>query len=212
MQIWASRKTDYSNQRLNGNANGVRNRTIAKSQLLNIPTAVLAIIVITITSYISDNFSIPKPILPVGLLIIILAAYGVLFTFPGTGAVYAATVISNACANSWYPMMWPWRIQTVNRATGAAFAIAFSNACGQIGFAVGPQIFQSKYEPKYATPFAVAMSFVALCILVTLWTWWVTRHTEAATRRIKKLRVQAADQGKSVLDDIDITADFNKKA
>lgn len=109
-------------------------------------------------------------------------------------------------------MMWPWRVQTTNRATGAAFAIAFSNACGQIGFAIGPQIFQSKYEPKYTTPFTVAMCFVALRILATLWTWWVTRHTEAETRRIKKLRMRAANEEKTVLEDVDIDKDFKNKS
>lgn len=108
--------------------------------------------------------------------------------------------------------MWPWRVQTTNRATGAAFAIAFSNACGQIGFAIGPQLFQSKYEPKYTTPFTVAMCFVALCILATFWTWWVTRHTEAETRRIKKLRTRAANEEKTVLEDVDIDKDFRNKA
>lgn len=187
--------------------------SIAKSQLLNIPTAILAILIITVLSYVSDNTtSLPKPVLPLTLLLVMLACYAVLFTFPSNGGVYAATVISNACANSWYPMMWPWRIQTTNRATGAAFAIAFSNACGQIGFAIGPQIFQAKYEPKYTVSFTVAMCFVAVCILVTLWTWWVTRHTEAETRRIKKLRVAAAKQHQSVLDDVDIKLDSKAKA
>lgn len=189
-----------------------RHRTIAKSQLLNIPTAVVAIAIIAITSYISDGARLPRPIIPLILLTIILACYSVLYVFPNNGGVYAATVLSVALSNSWYPMMWPWRVQTTNRATGAAFAIAFSNACGQIGFAAGPQIFQSKYAPHYTTPFAIAMTFVGVCILVTMWTWWETRETETQTRRIKKLRVQAAKMGQSVLDDVDVDADLKQTA
>jgi hypothetical protein len=30
-------------------------------------------------------------------------------------------------------MMWPWRVQTTEGATGSAFAIAFANSYGQIG-------------------------------------------------------------------------------
>lgn len=187
-------------------------RSIAKSQLLNIPTAVLAILIITVTSLISDNTPIPKPVLPLVILAVILACNSVLYTFPNTGGVYAATVLSNALANSWYPMMWPWRIQTTSRATGAAFAIAFSNACGQVGFAVGPQIFQQKYAPHYTTSFAVAMAFVGVCILLTLWTWWETRVTEARTRVIKKMRMAAASRGQTVLDDVDADADLKTKA
>lgn len=40
-------------------------------------------------------------------------------------------------------MMWPWRVQTINGATGSAFAIAFANSYGQIGGAVGAQLFNS---------------------------------------------------------------------
>jgi hypothetical protein len=38
-------------------------------------------------------------------MIIILACYVVLYTFPNTGGVYAATIIATSFAGSWYPMM-----------------------------------------------------------------------------------------------------------
>ncbi|KAL6240241.1 hypothetical protein RBB50_012869 [Rhinocladiella similis] len=185
--------------------------TIANSQLLNIPTAILTIIVIAITSYFSDSARLPRPIIPLAFLAVILACYSVLYTYPSTGGVYAATVISVAVSNSWYTLMWPWRVQTTFRATGSAFAIAFSNSYGQIGSAVGPQIFQSKYAPHYSTSFAVAMAFVGVCILVTCWTWWATKETERQTRKIKKARVAAAKRDESLLDDVDIDADFKTK-
>lgn len=108
-------------------------------------------------------------------------------------------------------MMWPWRVQTTSRATGSAFAIGFVNSYGQIGGALGPQIFQSKYAPHYTVSFAVAMAIVGACILVTSFTWWVTRETERRTREIKKMRVAAAKRGESVLDDVDINADIKRK-
>ena len=163
-------------------------------------------------SFINDNARLPSPVIPLILLVVSMACYSVLYTYPNTGGVYAATVLSVGVANSWYPMMWPWRVQTTSRATGAAFAIAFSNSCGQIGFAVGPQIFQSKYAPHYSTSFAVCMSFVGLSILATLWTWWETRETESQTRQIKKLRMEMAKQEQSVLHDVDADADFKPKA
>ncbi|KAI1624129.1 putative pantothenate transporter [Exophiala viscosa] len=185
--------------------------TIAKSQLLNIPTAVLSIIIIAVSGFFADSAWLPRPVLPLTFLTGILACYSVLYTFPNNGGVYAATVISNALSSSWYPLMWPWRVQTTSRATGSAFAIGFVNSYGQIGGALGPQIFQSKYAPHYTVSFAIAMSVIGASILVTLFTWWVTRDTERQTREIKKARVAAAKRGESVLDDVDPNADLKHK-
>ncbi|KIW66256.1 hypothetical protein PV04_08455 [Phialophora macrospora] len=181
--------------------------SIAKSQLLNIPTSCLSILIIAVSGYFADSAWLPRPILPLGFLGTILACYSVLYTFPSNGGVYAATVIANSFAQAWYPMMWPWRVQTTSRATGSAFAIGFVNSYGQIGGAVGPQIFQSKYAPHYTTSFAVAMAVLGGCIVITCVTWWVTRETERQTRRIKKLRMKAAKSGGAVLDDVNFDAD-----
>ncbi|GMF71979.1 unnamed protein product [Aspergillus oryzae] len=98
--------------------------------------------------------------------------------------------------------MWPWRVQTTSRATGSAFSIGFVNSYGQIGGAIGPQIFQNKYAPHYTVPFAVTMGLMAGCILTTLVTWWITRDTERATRRLKLARLEAMRRGEAVLDDV----------
>lgn len=128
--------------------------------------------------------------------------YGVLYAYPSNGAVYAVTVLSNALASAWYPMMWPWRVQTTRRATGSAFSIGFVNSYGQIGGAIGPQIFRSRYAPKYTVPFAVTMALVAACIATTLLAWWITRRTERSTRRLKLARLEARKRGEAVLDDV----------
>ncbi|KIW23996.1 uncharacterized protein PV07_09736 [Cladophialophora immunda] len=185
--------------------------SIAKSQLLNIPTSFLSIMIIAISGYFADSAWLPRPIIPLGFLVSILACYSVLYTFPNNGGVYAATVLANSFAQSWYPLMWPWRVQTTSRATGSAFAIGFVNSYGQIGGAIGPQIFQSKYAPHYTVSFAIAMAVIGACILVTSVTWWITRETERQTRRIKKLRMKAAKRGESVLDDVDANADVKRK-
>ena len=164
------------------------------------------------SGYIADSARVPRPVIPLGLLISILACYSVLYTFPNNGGVYAATVLANALAQSWYPLMWPWRVQTTSRATGSAFAIGFVNSYGQIGGAVGPQIFQSRYAPHYTVSFAIAMAVIGACILVTCFTWWLTRATERRTREIKKMRVAAANRGESLLDDVDADADVRQKA
>ncbi|KAG4430559.1 hypothetical protein IFR05_013961 [Cadophora sp. M221] len=178
--------------------------SIAKSQLLNIPTAILTISIIGILGLWADAARLPRPLFPLALLITIMACYSVLYTFPNTGGGYAATIMAASCASSWYPMMWPWRVKTTERATGSAFSIGFVKSYGQIGGALGPQIFRSQYAPHYTVGFAVAVSLVGCAIVMNLITWYVTRRTEKETRMLKLARVEAAKRGEGILEDVDI--------
>ncbi|KAI5865188.1 putative pantothenate transporter [Durotheca rogersii] len=184
--------------------------TIAQAQLLNLPITILGLIVIGITGVFADNGHLPRPLYPLTFLVIILACYGVLVAYPSTGAVYAATMIGNAVTSAWFPMMWPWRVQTTSRATGSAFSIGFVNSYGQIGGAIGPQIFRSAYAPRYQVSFASAMALVACCMASTLVTWWVTRQTERDTRKLKLARVAAAKRNDAILNDV-VDNDLKKR-
>lgn len=104
------------------------------------------------------------------------------------------------CDNS---LMWPWRAQTVNGATGSAFAIGFVNSYGQVGDAIGPQIFEEKYAPKYQLPFGVSMGLIGLCGIVNAITWWATHQTERDTRKHRLARVEARKSNRAVLDDVE---------
>lgn len=107
--------------------------------------------------------------------------------------------------------MWPWRAQTVNGATGSAFAIGFVNSYGQVGDALGPQMFQDQYEPRYQLPFGLSMGLIALCGLTNGVTWWVTRQTESDTRKHKLARLEARKNNEAVLDDV-FDRDFERSA
>jgi hypothetical protein len=76
-------------------------RNLAQSQLLNIPVAVLAVIIIAAFGIWADTARLPRPLYPLSFVIVVLACYGVLYSFPNIGGVYAATVIASAVANSW---------------------------------------------------------------------------------------------------------------
>ena len=178
--------------------------TLSKSQLLNIPVAVLTVIVIAVFGIWADTGRLPRPLYPLCFAITIVACYGVLYSFPNTGGVYAATCIASAVAASWYPLMWPWRVQTTKHATGSAFVIGFVNSYGQMGGAISPWLFQSKYAPKYAVSFGTAMGMELACVVMIAVTWWATWDVEKATRVIKKARVAAATKGDAVLDDVEV--------
>lgn len=181
---------------------GSQYRNIATAQILNIPITVTSLLVIGITGIAADSGRLPRPLYPLSFLCIIIASYAVLVAYPSNGAVYAATLIGNAVTAAWYPMMWPWRVQTTSRATGSAFSIGFVNSYGQIGGAIGPQIFRSIYAPHYTVPFTVAMCLVAGCVVVTLITWWITRGTERDTRKLKLARKRAEARGETILEDV----------
>ncbi|KAI0469648.1 MFS general substrate transporter [Xylariaceae sp. FL0804] len=175
---------------------------IATAQILNIPITVFGLVVIAATGVLADSGRLPRPLYPLTFLAIIIASYAVLVVYPSNGAVYAATLIGNGLTAAWYPMMWPWRVQTTSRATGSAFSIGFVNSYGQIGGAVGPQIFREVFAPRYTVPFTVAMCLVAACLALTAVTWWLTRATERDTRRLKLARKRAAARGETILDDV----------
>jgi nitrate/nitrite transporter NarK len=93
-------------------------------------------------------------------------------------------------------------VQTTSRATGSAFSIGFVNSYGQIGGAIGPQLFRSEYAPHYTVPFSVAMGLVGLCAILTTVTWWVTWDTERDTRRLKLAKIAAEKRGETLLEDV----------
>ncbi|KAJ5805859.1 uncharacterized protein N7503_003461 [Penicillium pulvis] len=178
--------------------------SMGTSLLLNIPTAVFAVLLTVGFGIFADTGRIPQPAIPLGFLIVIEACYGVLYAFPNNGGVYAATIISTGFSTAWYTMMWPWRVQTTEGATGSAFAIAFANSYGQIGGAVGSQLFNSRYAPHYSTSFGIAMGFVGMAIIMTIVTWCYTWRVDVDTRRLKRMRIAAAKENQAILDDVDI--------
>jgi nitrate/nitrite transporter NarK len=155
-----------------------------------------------VTGYFADGARVPRPLYPLLVHVVVLACYAVMVAYPSNGAVYAATLVGNAFTTAFYPLMWPWRVQTTSRATGSAFSIGFVNSYGQIGGAIGPQIFRSKFAPRYKESFIAAMACVGACVLATLATWWVTRRTERDTRKLKRARVEASKEGLTVLEDV----------
>ncbi|KAE9369314.1 pantothenate transporter [Stipitochalara longipes BDJ] len=185
--------------------------TIANAQLLNIPSAVFAMIFTIIFGIFADTGRIPQPLIPLGFMIVIQACYAVLYTFPNTGGVYAATILAGGLSTAWYTMMWPWRVQTTSGATGSAFAIAFANSYGQIGGAVGSQLFNSRYAPHYQTSFGIAMGFIGMAIVMNIITWGVTWRVDVDTRKLKRVRIAAAKRNEALLDDVVVNAEQDAK-
>ncbi|ERT00246.1 pantothenate transporter [Sporothrix schenckii 1099-18] len=178
--------------------------TIGRAQLLNIPPAIFSCALTISFGLLSGTGRIPQPSIPLFFMVVILACYVVEYTYPNVGGVYAATIIAGGFSSAWYTMMWPWRVQTTQGATGSALAIAFANSYGQIGGAVGSQLFNSRYAPHYTTSFGIAMGFIGMAIVMNLITWSVTWRVDTETRRIRRARKAALKRNEAILDDVQI--------
>lgn len=66
--------------------------------------AVCAIAFIAITGIIADRGKLPRPALPLCVVVVVIACYAVLIVYPSTGGVYATTIIANAAARTWFPV------------------------------------------------------------------------------------------------------------
>ncbi|KAI0469650.1 major facilitator superfamily domain-containing protein [Xylariaceae sp. FL0804] len=175
---------------------------VATAQILNIPVFALTMVVICVVGYASSTARVPIPVFPIFCNVVVIASYSVLVAYPNDIGVYIAMTVGNAFGTAWFPVMWPWRSQTINGATGSAFAVAFVNSYGQVGDAVGPQMFLDRYAPRYQLPFALSMGLVALSGVTNLVAWWVTHQTESDTRRHKLARRVARQKNEVVLDDV----------
>ena len=52
-------------------------------------------------------------------------------------------------------------------------------------------MFNSRYAPRYGTPFGIAMAFVGLAIITASVTWWVTGRVDVETPRSRRQRLAA---------------------
>ncbi|GAB7323890.1 hypothetical protein MBLNU13_g07323t1 [Cladosporium sp. NU13] len=168
--------------------------SIAEAQLLNLPPAIFSCLLVIFFGWLASTATVPLPAIPLFFMIAIEACYAVEYTYPNVGGVYAATLLAGGFSTAWYIMMWPWRVQTINGATGSAFAIAFANSYGQIGGAVGAQLFNSRFAPRYETSFAIAMGFVGIAIVVASITWYFTGSVDIEMRRERRARIAASKQ------------------
>lgn len=76
---------------------------------------------------------------------------------------------------------------------------------------MGAQLFASRYAPRYRASFGIAMGFIGLAIVMNVVTWAFTWRVDVDTRRLKRVRSEAARRNEAVLDDVDIHAERWKR-
>ncbi|ODO06734.1 hypothetical protein I350_04093 [Cryptococcus amylolentus CBS 6273] len=177
--------------------------TTQSSQLLNIPPAVLGIATCILFAWMIDRtFDIPRPWYGVVSKVVTIGAFIALATVTNKPALYALTIIATVGSSAFTAVLMPWRAQSLKGSTNAAFAFAFQNGLSQISGIIGPQVFRSKYAPRYTIPYVVCIVFLVLSFLALLVTWYLSAALEKETRRVAKVRRAEAKANRITQDEV----------
>ncbi|WWC71968.1 uncharacterized protein I206_105927 [Kwoniella pini CBS 10737] len=176
-----------------------------KSQLLNIPSAVISIISSLSLSWILDNDTkIPRPIFMLsGATGLIGVFLGMIFC-KSSGGLYALILLAQLFASLMTCALLPLRSQSLRGATSAAFIMAFQNAWGQIPGLYTAQFFQTKYAPRYAVSYSISIVFVIALMISVLFIWYFQFNLEKQTREIARLRRKEGKKNIVVEEDVSL--------
>lgn len=75
--------------------------SIGKTQLLNIPPAIISCSLIFFFGWVQSTARVPYPAIPLFLMVSIMAFYAVEYTYPNVGGVYAATTLAGGFSTAW---------------------------------------------------------------------------------------------------------------
>ncbi|KAL2404984.1 hypothetical protein ABEF95_002672 [Exophiala dermatitidis] len=148
------------------------------NQLLNIPPVAAAILGIAFTTWITGRAWISRPLCVTLLTIGSMIAHIVLMT-AGSAGKYVVCILGYAFINSFYPPYWGWRGAYLNGASGAAFAIGFQSAFGNIAAVMSPQFFQAKWKKDgYKQSFGICLGMAVAALIAVLYSWRLTCNVE----------------------------------
>ncbi|OCF32499.1 hypothetical protein I317_06825 [Kwoniella heveanensis CBS 569] len=187
--------------------------TTASAQLLNIPPAALYWIGGIGGNILTDRMTmIPRPVILCTTLTLVTGGMFALAYVRSIGALYAIICIMQVFASWSYQTFIPWRCQSLKGTTDAAFAMAWLTGAGQVAGLWSAQIFQSKYAPRYTTPFIVCAALTIGAGLMVLVNWWRTYNSEKETRRIMALRRKVGKENDEVLqEDVNLGAEVAQR-
>ncbi|WVQ67112.1 uncharacterized protein L199_005307 [Kwoniella botswanensis] len=176
-----------------------------KSQLLNIPSAVVSIISsLSLSWWLDHDTRIPRPLFMLsGATALIGTFLGMIFC-KSSGGLYALILLAQAFAALMTCALLPLRSQSLRGATSAAFIMAFQNAWGQIPGLYTAQFFQTKYAPRYAVSYSVSIVFIVGLMSASSFICYFQYDVEKQTREIARLRREEGKKNVVVEEDIKI--------
>ncbi|KIX09974.1 uncharacterized protein Z518_01055 [Rhinocladiella mackenziei CBS 650.93] len=147
---------------------------LPRNQLLNIPPAAASVLSIIFAGWFLSRAYLTRPVFIMFICAGALAFFIVLAVQVSRTATYIA----------------------LKGATGTAFTLAFQSCIGQVGGAIGPQLFPSRFAHNgYKTSFIICAASIGASWVANLWTWYLTDDTEKEVQRVRRLRIKANKEG-----------------
>jgi hypothetical protein len=178
----------------------IPNTNSATTQLMTMPTYTFGCAFMCFFGWLIHRQKLGPWVVCIGLEAVIVGCYIVLLTVKVPVIKYIFVTLATACVSCVYPLMWPERIRAAKGTTGAGLGIGITNACAQLSGIVGPQLYQTRFGPRYVMSFSVSVGMLACSVVMMVITWWIVRSRD---RKVK----EASDIGEGgvneeIIDDV----------
>ncbi|EXJ77325.1 hypothetical protein A1O3_09551 [Capronia epimyces CBS 606.96] len=148
----------------------------AQTQLMTMPPYGLAWILVVVFGYFINKKKISAFAVAFGMVITQIICFICLITINHTYALYTFFIVACGCTFSIYPILWPERVRSVEGTTTAAIAFGLTNAVGCLAGIIGPQIFQTKFGPRYRLSYGIALVFLVGSSISVVAAWYFCRR------------------------------------
>lgn len=143
--------------------------------LLSVPSAFLSVISGILFSYFIDRALFPPGFLVVSSLTVSLISFIVLTVVTLKPVLYAFIMVATMAAAADGSVLTSWMNHSLKGSSQVGFAFSFSNSVGQLGGIIGPQIFRSRYSPRYTVPYGVCLAFIGVALITVTYIWIITK-------------------------------------
>ena len=151
----------------------------AVAQLMTMPTYTFGCSCLVFIGWLIHTRKVTPWVAAIVLEVIAMICYILLITVNAPVARYVFVTIATACSICIYPILWPERIRAAHGTTTTGLAIGMTNAAAQMSGLVGPQVYQSKFGPRYMVSFITSIALLAGAIVSIAVTRTLVKRREA---------------------------------
>lgn len=158
--------------------------------LLSVPSAAMSVISGILFSYLVDRAYFPPGYLVVSSLVVSLASFIILTTVELKPVLYAFIIVATLSSAADGSVLTSWMSHTLKGTSQVGFAFAFSNSLAQLGGIIGPQIFRSRYAPRYTVPYSICLAFIGLALVMVTFIWIKTKNATYKLMNERRARLK----------------------
>ncbi|KAH3680315.1 hypothetical protein WICMUC_000382 [Wickerhamomyces mucosus] len=174
------------------------------SPLLTVPVSIVSIISGIGFSFLVDYTICLPSTIAILSLIATLISYIVLTVVTNKGVLYAFTILTSFASSADFSVLTSWLSISLKGTSEIEFIFGFSNGLAQVSRIIGPQIYRSKYAPRYTIPFGISLGFIGLSLICVVLIYFVTKEKTIKVYQEKKRKLLERKQnydGKPIYND-----------